>query len=252
MASLNYRVHGSPSATPLMMLHGFLGSSDEWRQVIVKLQPDVHCITVDLPGHGENRRQSDFGFKETAAALIEILDELSLPRAGLLGYSMGGRIARYTAMTYSQRFSFLIMESASVQAGTPERRRQDVEVAAQLRTIPFHEFLQYWYDQPLFCSLKNHSQFSALLTKRFDNYPEALANALLHLGAGVQPHLPEFDRLPLPFLMLVGELDEKYQSLAQQIQPPSAVVIPGCGHNIHFENPALFSRLVREFINKTI
>jgi 2-succinyl-6-hydroxy-2,4-cyclohexadiene-1-carboxylate synthase len=144
------------------------------------------------------------------------------------------------------------MESATVQSGTPERRRYDEQVAAQLCTIPFHEFLKNWYNQPLFRSLKNHSQFDALLTKRLDNDPEALANALLHLGAGVQPHSPEFKRLPLPFLMLVGELDEKYKSLAQKIQPPNAVIVPGCGHNIHFENPAQFSRMIKEFINKNI
>jgi 2-succinyl-6-hydroxy-2,4-cyclohexadiene-1-carboxylate synthase len=95
MASLNYKVHGSPSATPLIMLHGFLGSSDDWQQVIAELQPNVRCMTVDLPGHGENRRQSGLDFAETVAALVEILNELNLPRAGLLGYSMGGRIAAF-------------------------------------------------------------------------------------------------------------------------------------------------------------
>lgn len=252
MAPLLYRTHGSRLGVPLMMLHGFLGSGDDWQSVIVELEPTIRCITVDLPGHGENHSRSEFSFAETADALVEILDELSIPRAGLLGYSMGGRIARYAAALYPQRFSFLIMESAAVLEGTPERRRHDAELAAQLRNVPLKEFLKNWYDQPLFSSLKNHPEFGALLTKRLDNDPQALANALLHLGAGVQPLLPEFELLPLPFLILVGELDEKFRGLADQLPPDAVVVVPGCGHNIHFENPTLFGQLLKEFINKTI
>lgn len=255
MTALRYRVQGA--GAPLLLLHGFLGSSEDWAPVIGQLHGRTRCITVDLPGHGD-QRAVEMDCDRFADALVEILDELSLPQAGVLGYSMGGRSALYAALKHPQRFSCLIMASASPglenEAERPARRRWEQEWAEKLRTRPLIEVLWEWYDQPLFATLKARSDFPQILQRRLQNDPQALAQALLALGAGAQPSLwAEIATLPLRLYWAAGEKDEKYRRLTAKVQSMRAdavvTIVPECGHALHLENPHRLARFIENALD---
>ncbi|MCC6145841.1 MAG: alpha/beta fold hydrolase, partial [Candidatus Hydrogenedentes bacterium] len=159
----------------------------------------------------------------------------------------------------------LVLESASPGLKTPEerqrRRQSDHQLAAELdelaRTDPDRlprSFLNAWYDQPLFETLKRHPEtLERLLQRREQNQPIRLARSLRGLGTGSQPSLWEkLAYLVPPTLLVVGEEDRKFRQIAEQMQehsPQIAIeILAACGHNVHLENPAGYTTVLKSFL----
>lgn len=258
--TLHYTVAGSPDAPPLLMLHGFLGSAQDFAAVLPVLSRYFYCITPDFPGHGKTLTASGYyTFPATAHAFIALLDHLSIDKAHLLGYSMGGRLALYLACQWPERFVNVILEAASPGLETAEERRLRVEkdeaIARKLETLSLPIFLSQWYENDLFSSLKNHPEkCQKMLNRRLKNRPAELACALRGLGTGRQPSLwARLEKNRCPLCLLVGEKDEKFVAIAQKIrtlcsQEVALCLIKGCGHNIHLESPDDYTRQVVEFV----
>jgi len=258
--TLHYTTVGSPNAPPLLMLHGFLGSSQDFSAVLPALSQYFYCITPDVSGHGETLTTSGYyTFSATAQALVDLLDHLDIAKAHLLGYSMGGRLALYLACQWPERFASVILESASPGLKTAEKRRLRVEkdeaIARKIETLSLPIFLSQWYENDLFSSLKNHpEQRQQMLNRRLKNRSADLACALRGLGTGCQPSLwQRLEQLRCPLCLLVGEKDEKFVAIAQKIrtlcsQEIALRIIEGCGHNIHLESPDEYTRQVVELM----
>ena len=117
----------------------------------------------------------------------------------------------------------------------------------------FSIFLEYWYNQPLFASLKNHPNFETLRESRLHNNPFELAKSLRNLGTGCQPSL--WDNLKHnknSLLLLVGEYDTKFiainSEMARLCQSATLEIVSSCGHNIHFEDAKTFVENVQDFL----
>ena len=174
----------------------------------------------------------------------------------LVGYSMGGRIGLALALSYPDLFSKAVIVSSSPGLRTEEaraaRRKSDEEVARKIERN-FEGFIEFWYDQPLFATLKSHSLFREVEAQRKQGSPRNLAQALRLLGTGNQPSF--WDELPgnhLPMLFCVGEQDTKYVEIGHrmaEICPESSLeVFAGCGHTLHIEEPECFLASVERFI----
>src|SRR5690242_13373731 len=93
---VQYYVEYAGSGAPLLLLHGFTGSSATWAPHVAAWQGRFATIAVDLLGHGQSDAPADPGryrMEHTVADLAGLLDRLSVERAHVLGYSMGGRVA---------------------------------------------------------------------------------------------------------------------------------------------------------------
>jgi 2-succinyl-6-hydroxy-2,4-cyclohexadiene-1-carboxylate synthase len=170
---------------------------------------------------------------------------------------MGGRLALYLNLHFPQRFSKVVLESASpglkTERDQAERIQRDLELAQQLEKIDFPIFLAKWYSQPLFASLNKHPGFKFMLEKRLQNNPLELAKSLRHLSTGQQPSL--WEKLKTNqnhLLLLVGEYDKKFRAINSEMlrlgESSQLKIISNCGHNIHFENPKEFALNVQRFI----
>ncbi len=264
--TLHYVAAGNPSHPPLLMLHGFLGSHQDFSTVLPALSHSFYCIIPDFPGHGKTLTNPDcYTFPIAAQAFVNLLDHLDIVKAHLLGYSMGGRLALYLVCQWPERFASVALESASPGLETAEQRRLRVEkdeaIARKLETLPLSDFLSQWYQNPLFDSLKNYpKQFQAMLRRRQNNRPAELACALRSLGTGRQPSLwAKLAQAECPLLLLVGEKDEKFVAIARKIMSMSSkksdttlAVVKDCGHNIHLESPDGYSQQVSDFIRAAI
>lgn len=254
------------AADSLLLLHGFLGCKEDWSTIVTTLGEEISCLTVDLPGHGQTAGKiADnklFRMAETAGLLIELLDHLEINRCHVVGYSMGGRLALYLALHYPNRFSSLIVESATAGIRTEperaERRARDAQLAETIRTRNLGEFLDFWYSQPLFATLDRSSgKYQDMLKRRLKNDRESLARSLEGMGTGSQPDL--WDRLPelkLPVLFVTGASDWKFQRIAAEMAnlcPHGEVAImAGTGHNVHFEAPEQFALTVSKFFKSGV
>ena len=250
------------SGPALVILHGFTGSAAGWgRQLNTLAAYGLRVIALDLLGHGQSGAPADpqrYAIEYCRQDILVALQELGVSKgqAILLGYSMGGRIALYTA--FSGFFRALILESASPGLEDPAEREQrrisDEALAASIERDGVQAFIERWEELPLFASQKTLPLESreTLRRQRLQNRATGLAQSLRGVGLGVQPSL--YDRLPalhIPVLLIAGELDTKFTAIARhmaQALPQSQLrIIPGAGHTIHLERPEEFVSLVRDF-----
>ena len=105
-----FEVHGT--GKPLILLHGGLGSGEMFGPVLPALAQDRQVIAVDLQGHGRTAdidRPLDIGLMaDDIAALIR---HLGLEQADLMGYSLGGGVALFTASKYPELVGRLVVTS---------------------------------------------------------------------------------------------------------------------------------------------
>ncbi len=247
----------------IIFLHGFLGSGSDWAPMARQLENDYCCILVDLPGHGESDIEAngnpDLFFTETVDALAEELGRSATPEpCFLVGYSMGGRIALSLLLRHPELFEKAIIVSASPGLRTEEerlsRQESDEGVARKIERN-FEGFIEAWYEQPLFASLKSRPIFKEVESERKINDPSNLALALRLLGTGRQPSAwNELQKNRVPIQFFAGEKDLKFVEIGRQMVnlcPDSSLeLFVECGHTLHLENRELFLDCLRTFFNK--
>jgi len=260
--NLNFEISGDRHPPTVLFLHGFMGSSADWRGVIAALGDHAFCIAPDLPGHGASLglTPESYTIEGTARAVIHILDRLEVERPVVAGYSMGGRLALYLALRFPERCAGLFLESASPGLVSKEerasRRAADEEKAKRLESGDFDGFLRDWYRNPLFAPLaRDEGLLRQTIEARRRNDPVELARSLRGIGAGSQPSLwGELEGLAVPALALAGGLDEKYAAISSRMASISPriepVVIPGVGHNVRAEATVAYAALLRRFLDR--
>jgi 2-succinyl-6-hydroxy-2,4-cyclohexadiene-1-carboxylate synthase len=259
-------VEGRPEGVPrgtLVLLHGFTGSAAGWvRHLAHFTEQGLRVIAIDMLGHGAAEAPDDparYAIERCSEDIVTLLHQVGVSAgvADLVGYSMGGRIALFTAL--SGFFRRLILESASPGIADPAeratRRAADDALAARIEAGGVPAFVEEWERLPLFASQRALPETlrASLHQQRLRNTPRGLANSLRGVGTGTQPAL--FDRLAeltLPVLLIAGALDAKFTTLARQMAaalPQAEVqIVPDAGHTVHLEQPAAFDALVTEFV----
>lgn len=249
-----------PTDAPvLLFLHGFMGSVEDWWPVMQSLGADYCCLAIDLPGHGQTccEKDEDYVMENTAGAIADFLSAMQISTAIPVGYSMGGRIALYCSLSFPQRFPQAIIESGSPGLRDPKdqktRRDQDLERSRQIKK-DFLNFVEGWYRQPLFTSLREFSTgFEEMKKRRLKNCPAGLSLSLEKVGLGRQPNLwKNLDSHRNPLLLLTGELDQKFTQINREMTARCGSaehgVMPGAGHNLHLEQPEAFVRCLRAWL----
>lgn len=102
---------------PMVLVHGFTGSKENWLESARYLTPHYRVIALDLPGWGESERKPDESYEvpEQSRRLAAFLDALGIPRAIVVGHSMGGHVSGLFAVRYPERVEDLILvDSAGV------------------------------------------------------------------------------------------------------------------------------------------
>lgn len=239
-------------AERVVLVHGFTQSSGSWAPVADRLVDDFEMLAVDAPNHGRSTAVTAAGLGE-AARLLTTAGGV----ATYVGYSMGGRICLRGALDHPAAVSALVLVSAT--AGIEDRAERlarqvaDGELADRARSMPLEEFLAEWLSGPLFSTLDSDA---AGLPARRVNTPAGLARSLRNLGTGsMTPLWDRLAELEMPVLVVAGELDAKFLSIAERlvagIGPNAALhVVAGAGHAVPFEVPDVFANVLREFLTE--
>jgi len=259
-ATYFYRRQGN--GPPLLLLHGFTGSSKTWLPLIAELETEMDVVAVDLLGHGQSARPETiarYAIEAAAADIVRIMRELGCDSFHLLGYSMGGRLALYTARYYPQLVLTLQLESSSPGIASENerlaRRHRDAELADAIEQKGIAPFVQLWESLPLFASqeMVPQTQRDSLRQQRLRNDPRGLANSLRGMGTGVQPSLwEELPYVTMPVQLICGSLDKKFlainERMVQLLKNARLTKVPDAGHTVHFERPRQFAALVERFL----
>lgn len=249
------KVHGK--GEPVVLLHGFTGSTNTWQEMMDPLLDEYQCITIDLPGHGQTDANVD-NMEQCCWELNELLNQLSICSFHLLGYSMGGRTALVFTSMFPEKVKTLILESASPgleEEAKNERAERDNQLAKFMVEKGIEEFVNYWETIPLFKSQERLpvSARRKIREERLNQRPSGLAMSLRSMGTGVQPTLwSSLNDIQVPTVLITGELDDKFVEINQKMVEafPHAVheTIPNVGHAPHLENPNSFGKIVMKYL----
>lgn len=260
---LRWEVRARGVGQPLLLLHGFTGRGTAWGAHAAALARAFRVITVDLPGHGRSGTADPerMGVERAADDLAAILRQTRAAPAGVLGYSLGARIALRLAIAHPSFVRRLVLESPSAglrtEAERGTRRRADEELAARLERDGVDAFVAEWERQPVFASQASlpPARAARLRAIRLANRPAGLAASLRGAGQGAME--PLFDRLgsiEAPTLVITGALDDRGRPRAEEVARgiPGArlEIIDRAGHIPHEERPRAFRRLALDFLQE--
>lgn len=110
--NLYYEIHGQ--GEPLVLLHGFTGSSSSWGQLGTELAKEFQLIIPDLRGHGRStNNRSDYTFRQVAFDIYALLDTLKLKKIKCLGCSGGSSALLHMAIQQPDRIDSMVLISAT-------------------------------------------------------------------------------------------------------------------------------------------
>jgi pimeloyl-ACP methyl ester carboxylesterase len=121
---MEYEEHGR-GERPFVLVHGFTGSRDDFREVLPRLAERGRILAPDLRGHGGSSHGEAAGYDldPLAADLAGFLDALGIARCDLLGHSMGGMVALRLALAEPDRVASLVLMDTSAEPIARDARR---------------------------------------------------------------------------------------------------------------------------------
>lgn len=122
---IEYEEHGK-GGRPFVLVHGFTGSRDDWKEVLPQLAKHGRTLALDQRGHGGSSNPGDpagYTLDQLARDLAGFLDAVGVPRCDLLGHSMGGAVALRFVLEHPERVaSLVLMDTAASPIATGARR----------------------------------------------------------------------------------------------------------------------------------
>src|SRR5262247_3634588 len=110
-----YEVHGS--GDPVVLLHGaFMTITNNWTGWIAELAKTRKVIAVEMQGHGRTADiERDISQENLADDVAALLDHLKIPKADLIGYSMGGGVAMQCAIRHPDKVREVVVISSMLR-----------------------------------------------------------------------------------------------------------------------------------------
>ena len=236
---------------PLVLVHGFLGSSKMWKPQIDFFKYHFRVITPDLPGFGRsNKAKSHNSIQSIANLLLDCLEEKKIDKFHLLGHSMGGMIVQEMAKKSGGKISKLVCYSTGPKGEMPGRfetvdqsreniKKNGLEVTAK-------NIAQTW-----FVLGEKAKYFDLCLEAGKQTSIEAADNALIAIKNwdGVK----NLQDIKNNTLIIWGDKDKSYnlgqvQTLEKNISDSNLVIFKGCAHNVHLEQPDQFNHTIKDFL----
>lgn len=252
---LFHRDLGGAGRPPLVLLHGFLGSSRNWQTAGADLAAEFHVLAVDLRNHGRSPHVSDMTYDAMVGDLLEWMGAHNLMKVALLGHSMGGKVAMRLACRHPGRVVRLIVVYIAPKEYPGMAQRAEVAAMNELRLDDLasradaerrlESRVEGWTMRKFL--LTNIERTEAGGWRWIVNLP-VLAAALPNL---VKNPLEPGDRYDGPVGFIVGgksrfvEVADQ-EAILRHFPEARICVLPEAGHNPHLEARAAFVHAVLE------
>jgi len=233
---------------PLLILHGFLGMSDNWKTLAGQMASEGFQLHIlDLRNHGRSFHSDEFTYEAMVKDVLEYCQTNNLDKVSILGHSMGGKVAMFFATTYPEKVEKLIVADIGpkyyrphhqdIMAGLnavdltqkPDRSQVEEILKGYVSDFGTRQFLMkslYWIEPGQLAFRFNLPVFN----EQIDNIGKAL---------------PENAVFEKPTLFLRGGnsnyiKDEDFETIKHHFPNSEIKTIPNAGHWLHAENPKDF------------
>ncbi len=252
--TLHSRIEGE--GTPIIILHGFLGMSDNWKSIAAQFASEGFQIhALDLRNHGKSFHSDEFNYEIMAEDVKNYIQVHQLTKSVVLGHSMGGKVAMLLATTYPDLVSKLIIADIGPKYYAPHHQT----ILAGLNAVDFSKKpSRSDVEQILSNCITDFGTRQFLLKNLYWKTPEQLAfrfnlqvfNDKIETIGTALPFENKFDG---PTLFLRGSksdyiLDADFETIYHHF--PNAIIdtISNAGHWLHAENPIDFEINVMRFL----
>ncbi|TDE47086.1 alpha/beta fold hydrolase [Flavobacterium rhamnosiphilum] len=246
------------SGQPLLILHGFLGMSDNWKTLGTQFAADFQVHMLDLRNHGRSLHSEEFSYEVMVQDVFEYCEANNLENINVIGHSMGGKVAMLLVTTHPELVSKLIV--ADIGPKFYPQHHQDI--LAGLNAVDFSikptrnevEAIMSQYIPDFgtrqFLMKNLFWQEPGQLAFRFNL--EVFNRKMDEIGVP----LPEGYIFEKPTLFIRGGnsryiLDSDFENIKQHFPDSSIETIPNVGHWLHAENPTEFYQKVSSFLKQT-
>jgi pimeloyl-ACP methyl ester carboxylesterase len=255
---IHYKKQGE--GKPLVLVHGFGGSTYTWRHITPLLAQNYTVYSLDLPGFGlsEKPTRADYSMQGHRDLLIAFMDTLSLSSATLIGHSMGGLVAGFAAVAAPSRVDALVLiEPGFYTKGTPSFLKYmffplDRIMARQFYTRDMTKrfLVGSFYDKSL---VTDEVLDAYMVPTRTTNAIESLAYMMTSVGSQTYEGITE--KIFLPALIIWGEREAGISSptaerIKREIQESQLVYVKESGHYVQEEKPDKLNEIIRGFLGQ--
>ncbi|MBJ7384129.1 MAG: alpha/beta fold hydrolase [Mycolicibacterium sp.] len=254
----------------ILLVHGMAGSSQSWRELLPKLAQRYRVIAPDLLGHGQSAKpRTDYSLGAFAVGLRDLLDELGVSSATVVGHSLGGGISMqflYQHPDYCRRLVLISSGGLGPDVGLILRLLSApgaelfMPIIAPPPVLRVGDAVKSWLTSRGLRSPRGaeiwsaYSSFADPATRQ--SFLRTLRSVVDYRGQSVSALNRLKLKSDLPTLAIWGEddtiipVDHAYSAL--EARPDCHLeVMPGVGHFAHVEAPYEVFRLIDEFITAT-
>jgi pimeloyl-ACP methyl ester carboxylesterase len=263
VAGVRLRYVRTGAGSPVVLIHGIASSIYTWKDVLPALSRDHDVVAVDLPGFGASDQPPDLTWAMLPAAVSGLMDRLGIPRASLVGHSLGGAVAVTLALDRKDRVERLVLVDSAGFNLAPRDRPFVVRLAGSpagraLERLPYRRLLvrlglrQVFHDDRL-VTPERIEEYLAPMAR-----PGTLASLRSLTASQGQGFAATFagriGDAAVPTLIVWGREDrwiplEQGRRFEAAIRGSRLVVIDGCGHMPQEERPGDLLQVVEPFLS---
>jgi len=254
---LAYVEMGDPKGPPVILIHGYTDNARDWVPLIPYLSKKSRLIAVDIRGHGRSDKpECCYARIDFAYDIKLLLDVLHIPRADMVGHSLGSMITQVLAEQWPDRVRKVVLISST--GGPPPRsppKKPAFDYAAEIRKLkepidPDSPFMIAWWDSPK----PVNPDFIRRQRRDAANIPLAVWLAVLEQGANPADLQRTLPKLQAPALLIWGSDDpimeeEARQTLRDALPAAAVKVFAGLGHNPFWEDPQAVADVINKFLD---
>ncbi|MGH2569093.1 MAG: alpha/beta fold hydrolase [Bacteroidota bacterium] len=253
---LHYKSYGD-DGHPLVVLHGLLGSSDNWHTVATAFGKYFRVFTLDARNHGRSPHSDEMSYAAMAEDVREFLNQQNLPSVHVLGHSMGGKAAMQFALTSPELVDKLVVVDIAPRAyGRQHDYIFDAATALDLKAVTSRKEVNDTL------SLRIHSEATRQFVMKNLARDDAGGflwktnlDAILRHYDEINGALDASGHFGKPTLFLksieAGYITADDEPLIQSMFPRSTIISLNVGHWIHAEAPEEFTHIVQNFLRES-
>ena len=238
---------------PLVLVHGFLGSSEMWTLQKQYFSKYFRIIAPALPGFGESHKTRSLNsINEMAKTVLDCLKKKKIEKFNLLGHSMGGMIVQEMVKISGDKVNNLICFATGSVGDIPDRFESIDASRERLKKEGIREtakrLSKKWFID------EDKAEYFYLCENATKEIAEETAdNALIAMKNW--RGLENLKNIKNDTLIMWGDKDISYnfkqvETLKKNILNSQLVIFKGCCHNIHLEKPEKFNKILHNYLNK--
>jgi len=245
------------SENAIIILHGLMGSVENWRTVQGALSASHRVVCLDLPNHGKSPHVARVTLRSMAEDVAETMDALGVDRAVVIGHSLGGKVAMQMTSEFPERVRGVVVVDITPRAFQPVhlfvlRACQQLDLSGTARRADLDTALAQSIPQ---------AETRDFLLKNVVRQEDGAFAWRVPLHYLIDNYQTVSDAVPMtvpykgPALFVAGELSpfhvERDSALIQGWFPAMRLVtVPQAGHLVHTDQPEAFVRTVRQFLDE--